>query len=149
MYLLLVPCVFLMRMALNAIDGMMAREHNQATNLGLILNESGDIISDIALYTCFAFLPGLSLVLVCLIVLLAMLSEFVGVLGIAIGASRQYSGPMGKSDRALVFSIASIVLVAGSHQTFVTIMFAGMTLALMLTIYIRVQRALEEAKENN
>jgi phosphatidylglycerophosphate synthase len=37
-------------MALNALDGMLARECNQQTRLGAILNETGDVISDIALY---------------------------------------------------------------------------------------------------
>jgi CDP-diacylglycerol--glycerol-3-phosphate 3-phosphatidyltransferase len=36
--LLLLPVVLFLRMALNAIDGMLAREHNQKTPLGAILN---------------------------------------------------------------------------------------------------------------
>lgn len=43
------------RMALNALDGMLARECNQQTRLGAILNETGDVISDIALYLPFYF----------------------------------------------------------------------------------------------
>ena len=34
--LLLLPAVLVVRMALNAMDGMMAREHNQKTALGAI-----------------------------------------------------------------------------------------------------------------
>lgn len=45
-------------MALNAIDGMLAREFNQQSTLGAILNEVGDIISDAALYLAFAFCPA-------------------------------------------------------------------------------------------
>ncbi len=52
------PCYLFIRMALNAIDGMLAREYNQQTTTGAILNETGDIISDAALYLPFAFLPG-------------------------------------------------------------------------------------------
>src|SRR5216684_9082778 len=48
--LLLLPIVLFVRMALNAIDGMLAREHNQKTPLGAILNELGDVFSDAALY---------------------------------------------------------------------------------------------------
>lgn len=44
---LLLPIVLFVRMALNALDGMMARECNQQTRLGAILNETGDVISDI------------------------------------------------------------------------------------------------------
>jgi len=39
------------------------------------------------------------------IVLLAVLTEFVGVTGASLGASRRYDGPMGKSDRAVVFGV--------------------------------------------
>ena len=46
---LLLPSSLFVRMALNAIDGMMAREHNQASTLGAILNEVGDIVADTAL----------------------------------------------------------------------------------------------------
>lgn len=46
---LLLPIVLFIRMALNALDGMLARECNQQTRLGAILNETGDVISDIAL----------------------------------------------------------------------------------------------------
>src|SRR5580692_11173621 len=48
--LLLLPIILFVRMALNAIDGMLAREHNQKTALGATLNELGDVISDSALY---------------------------------------------------------------------------------------------------
>ena len=48
--LLGLPVVLLLRMALNAIDGMLAREHGQASRLGFFLNETGDVVSDAALY---------------------------------------------------------------------------------------------------
>ena len=51
--LLLVPAALLVRMALNAIDGMLAREHHMQSALGGLLNELGDVISDIALYLPF------------------------------------------------------------------------------------------------
>ena len=47
--LLLLPVILLLRMALNAIDGMLAKEHQMASKLGAILNELGDGCSDAAL----------------------------------------------------------------------------------------------------
>src|SRR6516162_5725914 len=47
------PVFFLLRMALNAIDGLMAKEWNQTSPLGLFLNELGDVVSDTALYLAF------------------------------------------------------------------------------------------------
>ena len=54
--LLLLPPVWLfIRMALNAIDGMMARELAMSSNLGAVLNELGDAVSDLSLYLPLAF----------------------------------------------------------------------------------------------
>ena len=55
-FLALPPFLFI-RMALNAIDGMPAREHGQKTALGTILNEIGDVLSDAALYLPPALTP--------------------------------------------------------------------------------------------
>ncbi|TIN81302.1 MAG: CDP-alcohol phosphatidyltransferase family protein, partial [Mesorhizobium sp.] len=46
--LLLIPLVMFVRMALNAVDGMLAREHGQASTLGMYLNELCDVVSDLA-----------------------------------------------------------------------------------------------------
>jgi phosphatidylglycerophosphate synthase len=108
--LLLLPVVLFVRMALNAIDGMLAREHNQKTALGAILNELGDVFSDSALYLPLALLTGFDPRLVVLIVIVSVLTEMTGVLGIQIGASRRYDGPMGKSDRAFVFGTLGLLL---------------------------------------
>lgn len=73
---LLLPIVLFVRMALNALDGMMARECNQQTRLGAILNETGDVISDIALYLPFLFLPVSNASLVILMLFCTILTEF-------------------------------------------------------------------------
>ncbi len=109
----LVPLWLFLRMALNAIDGMLAREHNMQSALGGVLNELGDVVSDSALYLAFAFVPGLSPALVIAIVLLAIFTEMAGVVAIQIGASRRYDGPMGKSDRAFVFGLLALLLGLG------------------------------------
>lgn len=55
----LVPIWLFLRMALNAIDGMLAREHGQKSVLGAYLNEVGDVVSDAALYAPFALVAPL------------------------------------------------------------------------------------------
>lgn len=98
---LLLPIVLFIRMALNALDGMLARECNQQTRLGAILNETGDVISDIALYLPFLFLPESNASLVILMLFCTILTEFCGLLAQTINGVRSYAGPFGKSDRAL------------------------------------------------
>ena len=100
--LLVLPVWLLVRMALNAMDGMAAREHGLQTPLGATLNEIGDVISDLALYLPLTVLaPNLHWPAIAFC-LGATITEFAGVLGQALGARRHYEGPMGKSDRALL-----------------------------------------------
>ena len=100
--LLVVPAVCFVRMALNAIDGMMARELAMSTQLGAVLNELGDAVSDLGLYLPLAFISEPARWPIVAFSIGAVLTEFSGVLGPALGASRHYEGPMGKSDRAFV-----------------------------------------------
>ena len=99
----LIPVWMFLRMGFNAIDGMLAREHGQKSPLGGYLNEITDVVSDAALYVPFALVAPFSLPWLAAIVFLATLTEFAGVLGVAHGGGRSYEGPMGKSDRALLF----------------------------------------------
>ncbi|HGN2101693.1 TPA: CDP-alcohol phosphatidyltransferase family protein, partial [Pseudomonas aeruginosa] len=52
----LVPLWMFLRMALNAVDGMLAREFGQKSDLGAYLNELTDVIADSGLYLPFALL---------------------------------------------------------------------------------------------
>src|SRR5262249_16781847 len=107
---LLLPVVLFIRMALNAIDGMLAREHGQKSALGAFVNEVCDVVSDAALYLPFALVPGISGLVVIVAVLLAGLSEMAGVVAIQVGATRRYDGPMGKSDRAFAFGLLAVLI---------------------------------------
>ena len=112
--LLAVPGVLFARMALNAIDGMLAREFGHQSDLGALLNELGDVISDAGLYLPLAFWPGFTPWLVVGIVVLAIISEMTGVLAQTLGSPRGYAGPMGKSDRAFLFSVICTILGCGT-----------------------------------
>jgi phosphatidylglycerophosphate synthase len=107
---IVLPVFLFLRMALNAIDGMLAREFNQKSRLGALLNELGDVISDAALYLPFALLPYATPWLVVITVVLAAMTEFCGVLAQTIAAPRGYQGPLGKSDRALLFGTYGLAI---------------------------------------
>lgn len=113
---ILLPVFLFIRMALNAIDGMLAREFNQQSQIGAILNETGDLVSDAALYLAFAFLPGVNLWLVVIVILLAWMTEFCGVLSQTLNGSRQYQRPLGKSDRALLFGACGLCIAIFPHS---------------------------------
>jgi CDP-diacylglycerol--glycerol-3-phosphate 3-phosphatidyltransferase len=143
---LLLPLWLFVRMALNAVDGMLAREFAQKSRLGAYLNEISDVVSDAALYAPFAWLSPFGAFWTALVVLLAALTEFAGVLGQTVGASRRYDGPMGKSDRALVFGALGLWVGLGAPlpSWFVCIMVALVGL-LAVTVVNRVRRGLAEA----
>jgi CDP-diacylglycerol--glycerol-3-phosphate 3-phosphatidyltransferase len=143
--LLALPVVLFVRMALNAMDGMLAREHNQKSALGAILNELGDVIADVGLYLPLAAVPEFDPWLVIGVVILSVLTEMTGVLGVQIGASRRYDGPLGKSDRAFLFGLMGLLLGlrVPIERVIPDVLFA-MILLLVLTILNRARRALQE-----
>jgi CDP-diacylglycerol--glycerol-3-phosphate 3-phosphatidyltransferase len=145
--LLSLPLVLLGRMALNAIDGMLAREHRQTSKFGCILNELGDVLSDIALYLPFSLISGVAAPLIIGIVIFAIASEMVGVLGYEIDHKRHYEGPMGKSDRAFVFGLIGLLLGLGIAPTqWLTILLSGVIFLQIWTIINRIQGMLQEVE---
>src|SRR5688500_2321859 len=134
-------------MALNAIDGMLARDFGQKSRLGAYLNELSDLISDAALYAPFALLSPFGPFWMGLVILLAWLGEFAGVLGPMVGASRRYDGPMGKSDRALVFGALALWVGLGGPLPgwSAVVVLIAMAVLLGLTVVNRVRAGLAEA----
>lgn len=143
--LLLVPVVLFVRMALNAIDGMLAREHDMKSSLGALLNELGDVLSDAAIYLPLAAHPAVTASLLVPIVVLTVVSEMTGVVAVQIGAGRRYDGPMGKSDRAFVFGALCLALALGAPGGWwLDTLLAVVALLLVVTILNRGRRALGE-----
>jgi CDP-diacylglycerol--glycerol-3-phosphate 3-phosphatidyltransferase len=144
---LLVPLWFFLRMAFNAIDGMLAREFGQASPLGAYLNELTDVVSDAALYAPFALLPGSSAWAVGSIIVLSIVSEMAGVLGATVGASRRYDGPMGKSDRAFVFGLMGLLVGSGvALEGALNWIWTAVALLVAVTIVNRIRHGLAERR---
>ena len=142
----LIPVWLFIRMAMNAIDGMLAREFNQQSILGAYLNELGDLVSDIALFAPFLWVAPFQLHWMGLIIVLALLTEFAGLLGLSVGASRRYDGPMGKSDRALLFGILGGWLAVDGFLPQWMVWLQSLLIALLVwTIFNRIRRGLAEA----
>jgi CDP-diacylglycerol--glycerol-3-phosphate 3-phosphatidyltransferase len=141
--LLLLPIFLFVRMALNAIDGMLAKEHNMRTSLGAILNEGTDVLADGLIYLAFISHPLINLQLVILITWLAAVTEVVGLSALLIGNERRFDGPMGKSDRAFAFSVLALFLALSNFEMqFYTIYLGIVLLLTVLTVMRRGRRAL-------
>jgi CDP-diacylglycerol--glycerol-3-phosphate 3-phosphatidyltransferase len=144
----LLPAVLLVRMALNAADGMLAREFGQITRLGVFLNELADVISDTFLYLPLAHVPGVSAFWIWNVVVVSVISEMAGTVAVMADAGRRYDGPLGKSDRALVVGALGFwVGLAGGLPASVAALFPKVMVALIaLTVVNRVRKGLQETK---
>ncbi|MGO4810095.1 CDP-alcohol phosphatidyltransferase family protein [Cupriavidus sp. 2MCAB6] len=145
---LLMPVWLFMRMALNAVDGMLAREHGQQSVLGAYLNELGDIVSDLALILPFALVSPFGAGEVMVFAVLAVIVECAGLIGPLAGASRRYDGPLGKSDRALVLGALGLWVGLGLSLAYAAHwLWVLLSLLSLLTIANRVRRGVAEAEQ--
>lgn len=142
---LLIPPLLLVRMALNAIDGMLAREHDLRSPLGAMLNELGDVLADAALYLPLGLVPGVSGAAAAVFAVLAVASELAGLAAVPTGASRRYDGPLGKSDRAFAVGFIGLLIGFGVPPgAWLSAVLWGLSALLLLTVANRVKQALKE-----
>lgn len=107
--LLVVPPLLFLRLLLNVFDGVAAQESGTSSVRGEAFSEFADRIADVAVLGGFA-LSGLGrLSLAVLAIVTVSMVSYVGILGKAVGAGRQYGGLMGKPDRMVVLMIASVL----------------------------------------
>ena len=145
--LLVLPLTLFIRIVLNTIDGLMAKEHDLASPEGAVLNELCDVIADAALYLPFAFIPGVSPVLVVLVVVAGIIAEMTGALGPLIGAPRRYDGPFGNSDRAFAFGLLALLIGLGfTAGLWTSIYLAVLLLLAVRTIFNRAHRIVAESE---
>jgi CDP-diacylglycerol--glycerol-3-phosphate 3-phosphatidyltransferase len=143
---LLLPIMFLLRMAMNAVDGILAREFGQQSPLGAYLNELADVVSDIALYLPFAFVAPFGPWLVGLVIAASCVSEMAGALAPMVGAARRHDGPMGKSDRALVFGVLGLYVGAGGTLPGIAVaLMPALAILIACNVVLRVRRGVAAA----
>ncbi len=137
------PLILLVRMALNAVDGMLAREFAMQTRLGAVLNEIGDVVSDACLYLPLCLHPAVPVWGVVGIVLAGTLAEMMGVVAVQVGGARRYDGPFGKSDRAFAMGLLALLLGTGVAGGPWIEIYAGLAIVLsFLTVFNRGRQAL-------
>lgn len=140
---ILIPVFMFVRMALNAVDGVLAKDFNLQSKLGKYLNELTDVVSDAALFLPF-ILVSPHPVTVILFILLSLISEMAGVMGENVSGVRQYSGPMGKSDRAFLIGLISVLLIfREAFRQYLWIVFLVASVLITVNIYFRVKNGLE------
>ncbi len=141
--LLLVPSGLFLRMILNALDGMMARSYSLQSKSGELLNEFGDVISDVLIFLPLVKLYCVKWYLVVGFVVLAILNEFAGLLAKVISGTRRYDGPMGKSDRALFVGLLLLLLYLWPEMyAYINYCFVGSIFLILLSTFIRLRKSI-------
>lgn len=107
--LLMIPVGAFVRTALNALDGLVARELAVSSAMGEVLNEFLDRVSDALIFSSFIFITSLTPWLAVSTVSLVLLVSYVGILSKSAGGPRMYAGMMGKADR--MFFLGAFALV--------------------------------------
>ena len=142
--LVVLPISLLIRMALNALDGMMARTYQMQSKKGEILNELGDVISDFLIFFPLLKLFSINLYILIAFLFMSLINEYAGILGKAVSGSRRYEGPMGKSDRAFVIGVLSLIYYfTNSLFNFINYIFLLLILLLVLSTYSRINNTLK------
>ena len=148
-YFLIVAFGLLLRMMLNALDGMMARIYNLQSKLGEILNEVGDIISDVAIYFPLILFEFLEIEIAIIFILLSIINEFCGVIAKVISGERRYDGPMGKSDRSFLIGVICIVYYfTNGLDPYMNYIIGGSSIMIILSSYIRLIKSIKNGKNN-
>jgi CDP-diacylglycerol--glycerol-3-phosphate 3-phosphatidyltransferase len=145
--LLAILAAMLVRLALNHLDGILAREHGMKTRWGGLLNELAALAEDMALYLPLAVRPEMPAALVVCAVMLGVLVEVAGLSSLAIGSTRRYDGPMSKVVRGVCFG----TLAVGAALGLAPALWAPSALALVLgllavTAWNRLSRAVGEPR---
>ncbi len=143
-WLMSIPFFLFLRMALNAIDGVLAKKFNLISPLGAILNEITDVIADTAFFAAFLLHSRINSPLLLLFIFGAFLTEMTGLSALHLKSPRRFDGPMGKSDRAFVFGLLALLLALTPITPFlVSIVLLTLILLIGLTIKNRIQNALK------
>ena len=144
LFYLFVALGLLFRMMLNALDGMMAKKYNLQSKTGEVLNEVGDILSDIAIYFPFIYFEGITLEYVIGFLLLSVINEFCGLLAKIISGERRYDGPMGKSDRALLVGLICIALFfSDSILRYIDYLFIIAMIMMFISSLLRITKSIK------
>jgi len=148
-YFLIIAFGLLLRMMLNALDGMMARIYNLQSKLGEVLNEVGDIISDVAIYFPLILFESLEVEIAIIFILLSIINEFCGLIAKVISRERRYDGPMGKSDRAFLVGVICIIYYfTNGLDPFMNYIIGGSSILMILSSYIRLTKSIKNGKNN-
>lgn len=107
-YAFVVILLLFLRLALNALDGLLAQQTGKARVAGEVLNEMTDRVADVAIFSGLTLCPLTDKFAGFVAIIAMLMVSYTGVLGKAVGAERVYLGVLGKADRMIYLMVACL-----------------------------------------
>lgn len=136
----LIPPLAVVRLALNALDGQVARRSGTARPWGTVLNEVGDRLGDLLFLVPLALVGPVDARLGLLALCLMLLTSLVGVLAASLGASRLTSGVLAKADRMVALAVLYALALALGATWPLTALFWLILVGSLVTLIQRLAR---------
>jgi len=136
--LIYIPFIAFIRTALNALDGMVAREMKvENQKFGEVLNEFIDRLSDSAFFIGASLVAYANQTLGLLSFISVLLVSYLGIIGKSAGGSRQYLGLMGKADRMFWLSVAAVAILIWNNTQIINWFFMFVIIFSIITMFQR------------
>jgi CDP-diacylglycerol--glycerol-3-phosphate 3-phosphatidyltransferase len=134
----------LARLALNALDGSLARRTGQTSPFGAALNEVCDRLSDVVVIVATVTVAPIGLTLAAAV--LTLLVAVAGMSGVAAGGGRNYAGPMGKADRVAVLATGGVIAALTASPIAFTIALGVISAGCLITFFVRLKEVRRDAR---
>jgi CDP-diacylglycerol--glycerol-3-phosphate 3-phosphatidyltransferase len=115
------------RLACANLDGGLARESGRATRFGVVVNELGDRVAELAALA--GLLALASPALVAAAALAASAPSWVALAGVGAGAGRLQTGPVGKTERCLI--LVAIAATGWANPLLITLAVGSLATAVL------------------
>lgn len=150
--LIAAPLFCHLRLYLNMLDGMVALAGGRASRRGEIVNELPDRVSDVLIFAGVAHSGWCDPVAAYWAAIMALMTAYVGVLGQAVGARREYGGLMSKPWRMAALHVGAWITLAFAWWRGGDVRVAGWTVldwtclaiiaGCLQTVFVRLRRTL-------
>ena len=141
---LLVAPFGLARLALNALDGSVARRTGRTSPFGAALNEVCDRLSDVVMIVATVTVAPIGLTLSAAV--LTLLAAVAGMSGVAAGGGRSYAGPMGKADRVAVLATGAVIAALTASSMAYTVALGVISAGCVVTFFVRLKEVRRDAR---
>ena len=122
---------------------MMARTYQQQSKIGEVINEVGDVISDLFIYFPLLKFEASEFYVIATFLCFSVVNEFSGILAKVVSGQRRYDGPMGKSDRAFLIGVYGLLCFFNVDiGSYTYVIFLILNSLLLVSTYLRLKRAL-------